>query len=910
MRLPARSSAAGGGLAVTNLLVDLDELGSLLNDAVCRRDWLDAFLLAAGINQIVEDCLHEAPYPLDDAGLLLSKGASPVAHLAGRALAGSARGLRYLDGRFHDAKRVLAWQGQVAAVVDDLADVVIAYAEGPPELIDRCRRLALQTAYLPARERTAVVRVPACFHNFDQRPEDLMRLAQRFTDRWPEADRPPLVVGVRTSGSYLAPLLAASLRARGRSQASVMTIRPGRVLLAPERCRVRRQASRGGQVLLIDDPPVTGASIAHAARAVQRLGIANDSIVVVLGLAADSDDPPPKLAEYHAVTLASQEWTANLRLDPRAVRSALEELLDGELELHSLEQLPLGGAGPSRGHRRARFRVRGLDRTEGNACQLDVLATTVGCGYLGAHELAVSETLGAFTPRTLGLRDGVLYREWLPGERRIAPDAPELPSAVASYVAARRRLLPVGRDMSIAMAGQDPLWEVVASMLGRGFAGAAPLARILLVNRIVRRLLAVAEPSVVDGRMTPEHWFTGEHGLSPIKVSLGDRTYWNRGLACFDATFDLTGAAPSHLGGTLASDVRAAWERETGEQIEAGRWLLYELAHQWGRAQESRPREADVRNACARAAASYFADRFIADLDPAEAGPVCALDIDGVLESEQFGFSMLTRASATALRALLAHGYRPVPVTGRGLAEVRDRCRAYGLIGGVAEYGSALWLAEGDRMVQLLNPASSRALDRLRTILREQDDVMLDPAYVCAVRAYRIDAGGARTPLRAAEAPAFVQACGGPRAIRDIPGDGQTDFVAADVDKASGLRALLRALAEGSDAVHLRAPEVALSVGDTAEDAPIHALASASFVPAHADIAAVGSTASRVSRPYQAGLSQAVEWLLGHRPGTCAGCRVPPAAPEDELLLDLLSVAEDGRLGIALGALKLAWKMR
>jgi hypothetical protein len=88
------------------------------------------------------------------------------------------------------------------------------------------------------------------------------------------------------------------------------------------------------------------------------------------------------------------------------------------------------------------------------------------------------------------------------------------------------------------------------------------------------------------------------------------------------------------------------------------------------------------------------------------------------------------------------------------------------------------------------------------------------------------------------------------------------------------------------------------------------ALGSASFVPAHALGAPTSTSVTRVDRPYQAGLSQAVGELLGHRPGQCARCRVPHRAPEDELLLELLSVAEDGPRGLALGALKLAWKMR
>ncbi len=900
--------SAGAGIDATNLLGDVDALAPLLDQAARRHFWLDAFLLTAGINQILEDRLHNSPPPFDDAASLLGKSASPIGHLLGGTAARSGLVLRWLTAQGRGAKRALAFQQRAGAVLDELADVVMARAHGSRQLSDRCRQLALEIPSLPAAYRREVVRLPACFYNFDQRPQDLTRLAERFIDRWPDRERPVLVVGVRTSGSYLAPLLAAALRASGRAKARFITVRPGRAMMSQERAAVRALVRRGGQAVLVDDPPVTGASIAAAARQLERQGIAGTALTLALGLETDAAQLPPALARYGAVVLPAREWSAQLALDPRPVRTALARLLDGELEVRSLEELPLPGTSTRRGHRRALFRVRGLDPVDGSQRQLDVLASTVGVGYLGTHQLAVARTLGAFTPRILGLRDGVLYREWLATERQITPDALEFPAAVASYVATRRRALPVRRDVSAAMWGQRPVWEVGGVVLGRGFARAAPVARFLLVNRAVQRLLHVPHPSVVDGSMTPEHWFAGEHGETLVKVGLSDRTYWNLGLACFDATFDLAGAAALSTDGELPARVRAAWLRETGETVDPERWLLYELAHQWGRMRENPSCEAEVRHAGARATARYFAGSFFGDLKR-EAGPICALDVDGVLEGEQLGFPALTRASATGLRALIAHGYRPVPVTGRGLDEVRDRCRAYGLVGGVAEYGSAMCLDAGERTVSLLNSASTMVMERLRAILRERDGVRLDPAYAHAVRAYRIGADGTRRPLAAREIAECVQACGGADAIRAIAGQGQTDFVPASVDKGTGLRALISALGD-AEASRAGRPELALAVGDTAADAPMLALGARAFAPAHAAQAATAAGATRVSRPYQAGFSQAVGELLGHRPGGCGCCRVPEATAEGELLLDLLSIAEDGPRGLMPGALKLAWKLR
>jgi hydroxymethylpyrimidine pyrophosphatase-like HAD family hydrolase/adenine/guanine phosphoribosyltransferase-like PRPP-binding protein len=917
---PASSSAISLAVAepvhplyVANLLNDLIALGPLLVQAIDEGNWLDGFLIAAGINQIAEDYLHDSLYALDQATSLLGQSASPARRLAARIAAGTSLAARELKAPRR--ARALAWQSLVDDLVGQLARMVVADL-GAPEakagltsesLIDRCRQLTDAIPSLPAGLQRSVIRLPACFHDFDQRPEDLDRLAERSSDRWPPA-RPLLVVGVRTSGSYLGPLLAAAFRGRRNGPVSAMTIRPGRALLKSERALVRSVVAAGGQFLLTDDPPVTGSSLAAAARQLERMGVSRRTVVFALGLEDDSGALPAALDAYTAVTLRPREWSVEARLHVEDVRAAVAELLAGELELRSLERLPLPGPARQRGHRRALFRVSGLDAADRTARQIEVLASTVGVGYLGAHHAAVARALSRFSPRVLGLRDGMLYREWLPAHQRLEARSDEFAATVARYVAARRRTLSTDGDMSLSLAGQRPVWEVASLILARAFGRVAPLMRVVLVERLVRPLLAVSRPSVVDGSMAAEHWFTDSGDRRPVKVSLSNRTYWRLGLACFDPSFDLAGVGVSSPDDGLAAQVRAAWRVHTGEQVDPERWLLYELAHLWGIAREDVAREAEVRHASARAATRYFANTFLDDLEQTGHGPLCALDVDGVLETDQFGFPAPSRASATALRALVAHGYRPVIVTGRGLAEVRDRCRAYRLAGGVAEYGSALYLNGRQVATGLIGGDAATALSGLRALLREREGVQLDPAYSYAMRAYRIAADGRRQPLAPVEVAELLEARGFAEVIRAIPGDSQTDFVAAEVDKGTGLRALIAAL-EGDG--QSRLPDdsvVSLAVGDTVADAPMLALGSAAFLPAHAERAATRTGARRLARPYQAGLYRAVGELLGHPPGHCWLCQIPPATPGRDLLLDLLSVGEDGRRGLAAGALRLAWR--
>jgi hypothetical protein len=119
-RLDRAAALDGGGLVLTNLLSDLAALGMLLERAASKQWWLDAHLVAAGINQIAEDYLRAA-YPLDDAASLLTGAGSRAGRLAGRVAAASALAARRIAARSEGFRRTLEWQRQVAVLVDDLA---------------------------------------------------------------------------------------------------------------------------------------------------------------------------------------------------------------------------------------------------------------------------------------------------------------------------------------------------------------------------------------------------------------------------------------------------------------------------------------------------------------------------------------------------------------------------------------------------------------------------------------------------------------------------------------------------------------------------------------------------------------------------------------------------------------------
>ncbi|MDQ6777491.1 MAG: hypothetical protein M3071_15030, partial [Actinomycetota bacterium] len=148
-----------GESAVYNLLVDLDELAPLLRSAYERADWLDGFLLAAGIAQIIEDGLHPEIYPLDRAAGLLHDGHATTAP----ALALAADAVRAVASRLPAAGSAIRWHARLARLVSDLADAVTGDDRGRLHE-SRVDDLLSGASALAGRYRRALVRTPGCFH--------------------------------------------------------------------------------------------------------------------------------------------------------------------------------------------------------------------------------------------------------------------------------------------------------------------------------------------------------------------------------------------------------------------------------------------------------------------------------------------------------------------------------------------------------------------------------------------------------------------------------------------------------------------------------------------------------------------------------------------------------------------------
>ena len=465
-----------------------------------------------------------------------------------------------------------------------------------------------------------------------------------------------------------------------------------------------------------------------------------------------------------------------------------------------------------------------------------IVVEGVGIGFLGRHAVGVATVLKGWVPEILGFEDGVLY-QYVDG----LVESPVAAEIVADYAAACAGALRVPADRSISMCVRWTVIEVATELVGASLRRADVLVRLPLVHPVVEHLLRVEEPSIVDGNVERDYWVaagdTNEPG-SWRKFDFAD-SFTNRELLCYDAVYDVASPLDTDpaVDRALSREARSRWEESAGRAVDPERWLLYRLVHVWRLRRAGASQLWFTRHASS-APEDYVAEVFLFDLDVRK-GRWCALDVDGVLEIDTFGASVPGTAAAMALRALVADDYRVIVATGRSASDVRDRCEAWPLAGGVAEYGSALVLERGQRVVDLRTAEQAALMERVRTLLSDRSGIMIDPDYRHIVRAFRLDPAGRRRSLDRQDLTALDEQLGRRDLVQVVPGQCQSDITPAGCTKATGTRALLARL----DPTATEEQPLAFAIGDGVADLHLLELATMAATPRHSGLPVASSRA-------------------------------------------------------------------
>ena len=176
-------------------------------------------------------------------------------------------------------RAVSHWRQQWLSDLNSFLSLIVSRrANRAKDLADAGRKLTRLGSLLPPKFLAKRLAIPSPFSHLDLTPNDVLRLGDFFVRQFPERAQPLLIVGLRTSGSYFAPLLRAFFENKGYSSVELLTVEPLKGVGRHERRELEQFATRGYWALIVDDSPDSSRTLLAASEIVQRAGFAVDSV--------------------------------------------------------------------------------------------------------------------------------------------------------------------------------------------------------------------------------------------------------------------------------------------------------------------------------------------------------------------------------------------------------------------------------------------------------------------------------------------------------------------------------------------------------------------------------------------------------------------------------------------------------
>jgi hypothetical protein len=374
-------------------------------------------------------------------------------------------------------------------------------------------------------------------------PEDYLEAAERAAALM---GRPVQVVGLRSIGASLAPMVAAGLGA------------PAPISLRPVGDPVRRELALSAglaerlrapdfRYAVVDEGPgLSGSSFGAVTGELERSGVASGRIHLFPSHAGEPGSQagpdlrrrwrawPSHVVDADALIVGSgklQAWAADL------VGPALAPLEDLSAGRWRARLYPDEADWPPvyAGQERRKF----LMRTASGAWLLKF----AGLGMEGETKLARAHALhqAGFGPETRGLRHGFLVQRWLEQARPIGPDGGDRAALVphlGRYLAFRARHFPADRDRGATL---EALWRMARTNVAESLGEAAAAALDGWGPRLAQMSRRLS-PVEIDGRLHPWEWLRTPRGRL-VKVDAVDPCRAHDLIGCQDIAWDLAGAA-------------------------------------------------------------------------------------------------------------------------------------------------------------------------------------------------------------------------------------------------------------------------------------------------------------------------------------------------------------------------------
>lgn len=916
------------GEAIVHLDGELAKLASVPADWRRAEVTTNVFLLSCAILNCADEHLR---------GATLRLPTRLATTIIGRA---ATRFVEVVSDEPWSRKALHRWRQQWLAGIHGFLLLMLRPQCAPEHLIEAGRKLiTLLNSPLPETLRALRIGTPTPFSRLDLTQEDFLTLGKGFARRYPDRHRPIVITGLRSSGSYFAPLLRAFLQLNGYENLALLTVEPNKGISHREMKEFKGFAERGYLALIVDDPPHTNRTLLAALNAAQRAGFAPENLKFLVPTHSSRREWFKAFPEDSVITLAPEQWYKRALLDDlNAVKERLAEYFHAEnlnnlsiVESDRARDINAGLQELLRDERGARlkkvFEIQ-LERSPGQREKRFVLAKSVGWGWLGYHTFLIGQKLTGYVPSILGLRDGILYMQWIP-HRKDQPLKERRKSieTFAAYTAARVRNLGLGRGLTTGrdLKRYDDGTRLLEKVLSQAYGG-FPVGMLMQsrLAKLLRRQAFCPFPALMDGKMDSGEWVYGTSGL--IKADFEHHGMGKSSLNVTDPAFDL---AATILNFSLSpAEEKALLRRyiaDSGDETIERRLFMHKLlagisalkiAHEQlfasrrgKEAQDELHRQfMQAWNFLTVEAARYCGALGHRGEKQKWNAPIVVLDIDGVIDRRVFGFPSTTAAGAEALSLLRENNFSVAVNTARSASEVRDYCRAYSLAGGIAEHGSYIWDAVAEQERVLISSETARQLEELRNRLRDVPGVFLDERHRYSIRAFTYrekPLGIIQSLLSAARSSAIGDGAVGPistHIIHQLLEDMglnrltfhhtmiDTTVVAKESDKGTGLIAL-------RDWVLTKDAET-IAVGDTEHDLSMFRVATRSFAPSN--IGCKGQArlfGCHIARyPYQRGLLEIVEKILLSRGSQKKhGAREAVKSYDDDLFMTILRAADESR---------------
>jgi hydroxymethylpyrimidine pyrophosphatase-like HAD family hydrolase len=874
------------------------------------------YLFASALACTVDDYLGQTPQDVSKISRTFPKLRIPLIFVQ------KIVNVVYHLASFPQKSRVARWRERWTSRVDAICKLLIQTGKPTYQQLAELRKSIEDRTSTPLSDQllNRRMKLPSGYRSQDLAHQDAFSLAELFTASQENRQSPLLIIGPRSMGAYFAPAAKAKLLELGWTSVSWCTLRPKNGISPWEKNALKAIHSPDAQILVIDESPNTGNTFQLMVNLLRKRGVPPNRIFLLAAMhPARPNWRLPVTEETRCIRFFRLDASAlhkNCLLEPSSVQPLLASYFQ-DLGWDDVQVLRSSRTCELNAHLQEHFqndfqcRLKrvfdvGLVKNGAPPVVKRVLAKSVGWGWLGYQAFFAGNQLAAFVPAMLGLREGLVYMEWVehvegnPGGRPI--------ERLAAYVAKRAATLHLKKDPTFAISPGYGWtgWSVLIDSLRRAY---GPIVGRIKVRALHRHLAPYVcrAPALIDGNMTPQDWVETRDGH--CKVDYEHHNFGRTELYVVDPAYDLASAIfEFHLSAEHEKELISHYIRMSSDSAVADRILLWKMVHAIVVMERATAAlDADTRSeslmlwherlVLARNFLVHQMNLFSASLLPNRISlqsirRLIFLDLDGVFDSNVFGFPQATTSSLIALARLQSHGFSVILNTARSVTDVRQYCEAYGLPGGVAESGCIFVDALTQNEISLIEPEAAKQLTRCKTAIQSLPGVFVDPNNRIAVRAFRYKKN--RTEgLSEVEVRDVLEREGLER-LTFLPTYADTTILPKDISKGSGLLWAKKYLRLEDEPV--------AAVGDNDQDVDMFRASDIAFAPANSsrsvrEFAATGKC-KLMRQPYQRGLLEAVTQVLHPEGQPCDKCsvRLKQAPGCGALFQRLMEVAESSTL--------------